>query len=90
MLGEGTRRNLEQPELRIINRKHLAPGFSREAFRGYMKKVRGCAPAGRLSGGTYRKREVVDGVCGVCVDTVIVCGGQGGHLASAGRPSGAT
>jgi hypothetical protein len=39
MLGDGTRRNLEQPALRIINRKHLAPGFSREAFRGYIKKV---------------------------------------------------
>lgn len=40
MLGEGARRSLEDPNFRKSSRKHLSPGFSREALRGYMSKVR--------------------------------------------------
>lgn len=41
MLGEGARRSLEVPAFRKSSRKHLAPGFSREALRHYMSKVGG-------------------------------------------------
>jgi len=41
MLGEGARRSLEDPAFRKSSRKHMAPGFSREALRGYISKVRG-------------------------------------------------
>lgn len=40
MLGEGTRRNMEDPVTRMASRKLMAPGFSREALRGYLHKVR--------------------------------------------------
>jgi hypothetical protein len=39
MLGESARRSLENPAFRKSSRKHLAPGFSREALRHYMSKV---------------------------------------------------
>jgi hypothetical protein len=39
MLGESTRRSLEEPAVRLLTRKLLAPGFSREALRGYLGKV---------------------------------------------------
>jgi cytochrome P450 len=41
MLGEGAKRNLEDPAARAISRKLMAPGLSKEALRGYLKKVRG-------------------------------------------------
>lgn len=39
MLGEGARRNLEVPSNRVISRKLMAPGFTRDALRGYLGKV---------------------------------------------------
>lgn len=39
MLGEGARRSLEDPAFRKSSRKHMAPGFSREALRGYISKL---------------------------------------------------
>lgn len=39
MLGEGTKRNLEDPAARAISRKLMAPGFSKEALRGYLRKI---------------------------------------------------
>lgn len=39
MLGESARRSLENPAFRKSSRKHLAPGFSREALRHYMSKL---------------------------------------------------
>lgn len=40
MLGEDARRNLEDPAARAISRKLMAPGFSKEALRDYLGKVR--------------------------------------------------
>lgn len=39
MLGESTRQNLENPASRMMSRKLMAPGFSREAMRQYLTKV---------------------------------------------------
>lgn len=42
MLGEGTRANMENPANRMMSRKLMAPGFSREAMRQYLTKVGIC------------------------------------------------
>ncbi|KAF6251708.1 cytochrome P450 [Scenedesmus sp. NREL 46B-D3] len=39
MLGEDARRNLEDPAARAFSRKLMAPGFSKEALRGYLGKI---------------------------------------------------
>jgi hypothetical protein len=44
MLGESTREGMENPPVRIANRRMLQPGFTKEAMVGYIDKVRspGC------------------------------------------------
>jgi cytochrome P450 len=40
MLGERTRKSMEDPATRISNRRMMQPGFTKEALAGYMDKVR--------------------------------------------------
>ncbi|WIA35635.1 hypothetical protein OEZ86_004050 [Tetradesmus obliquus] len=39
MLGERTRKSLEDPATRLSNRRMLQPGFTKEALAGYMDKL---------------------------------------------------
>jgi hypothetical protein len=39
MLGERTRKSMENPATRLSNRRLLQPGFTKEALGGYMDKV---------------------------------------------------
>jgi len=39
MLGERTRQNMENPTIRVANRRLLQPGFGKEAMSGYIDKV---------------------------------------------------
>jgi hypothetical protein len=39
MIGERTRKSMEDPATRINNRQLMQPGFNKEALAGYMDKV---------------------------------------------------
>lgn len=40
MLGESTREAMENPPVRIANRRMMQPGFTKDAMVGYIDKVR--------------------------------------------------